>query len=240
LREARLYVPFEVFGPDDIDWANARIKKKELLVGAELIAPQAMLFLKMKEEGKILYGRDIRKEINIKTTWHEKIKALLVPFYIALLSVVVCIFSPKIALRMADKSVLYSIESFLYFLEKPVGRGIKKSFNEFEKEIKSLKRNVFNLIEIDLFLNFDYKKDAEFVKKAIKLKYDFQSEYRKLSRIEILKFCFRSFVFVNVVNWYAVVGADKYRIILKTIIILRTLFLLGLVILIVYCLNKFI
>lgn len=59
-KQARLYKPFEVFGPDDIDWRAGKVKRLDLLPGAVLVASQLTLFYKMKHEGKILLGRDIR------------------------------------------------------------------------------------------------------------------------------------------------------------------------------------
>ncbi|MCD6177918.1 nucleotidyltransferase domain-containing protein [bacterium] len=243
LRKTRLYVPFEVFGPEDIDWICGKIKKKEILLGAELIAPQSMLFLKMKYEGKVLYGRDIRKIIQVKKTWWEKIKSLLVPFWIALFSTTIALFFPKRALKMADKSVLYSIESFLYFLDKPIGKGVSLTFDEFRKEIKKIaktKSRIMGAVEVDFLLSFDYRKNTEFVKRAIQIKYNWPREYEKFSRPEILKFCWQSVFFTNTMNWHAILRSEKNRAVLKALIILRTLLLVVLIIGIIYYLNKFI
>ena len=243
LRETRLYVPFEVFGPEDIDWVHGKINKKELWLGARLVAPESMLFLKMKSEGKILYGRDIRKEIQVKRNLWEKLKALFIPFYVALTSVFVALFAPKTALKMADKSVIYSIESFLYFLDKPVGRGIHPTFKEFRKELKNttkIKYNMIDAVEIDFLLSTDYKKKSDFVKKAIEIKYNWQRKHKKFNRLGVLKFCWQSVLFTNTMNWQAILRADKNKIILKTIIILRTVLLIMLLVWIICCLGKFI
>lgn len=55
-KHARLYKPFDVFGPDDIDWRAGKVKRLDLLAGATLVASQLTLFYKMKHEGKILFG----------------------------------------------------------------------------------------------------------------------------------------------------------------------------------------
>ena len=230
LEKTKLYVPYEIFGPTDIDWIQGKIKRKDLMLGAKLVASQAMLFKKMKYEGKILYGRDIRKIIQAKASWWEKIKAILIPYHIALASVLTSLFVPKISLKMANKATIYSIESTLFFLDKPIGKGIKKATEEIEKEIKRkirYKRSILGTMEIDLVLNFNYQKllNFNFAKKALKLKYNWTKESTKFNRWKTLKFCWRSLFFVNAMNWYAILRADKHRIILKALFILRTILL---------------
>lgn len=232
LEKAKLYVPFEVFGPQDIDWEKGKIQKEGLEMGAKLVAPQAMLFKKMKHEGEILYGRDIRKEIEVEVSWWEKIKALLVPYNIALCSAILAPFLPKTALRLSDKSVIYSIESTLFFLDKPIGEGLKKSAKraarEVEKEIKYSPRwEVLKSLELDFILSFEYQKliDFDFAWKAIEVKYDVLSEEKTLSWGETLKFCWKSLIFVSGMNWYAILRADQNKLILKGLVVLRVVLL---------------
>jgi len=230
LEKTKLYVPYEVFGPADMDWVNGKIKRKDLLLGAKLVASQSMLFKKMKYEGKILWGRDIRKIIQAKASWWEKFKAILIPYHIALSSVLGALFVPKICLKMADKAAIYSIESVLFFLDKPIGKGIEKAAEKIEKEIKSkirYKHSFLGTMEIDLVLNFDYQKllNFNFAKEAIKLKYNWIGQSKRFSRWKTLKFCCRSLLFVNTMNWYAIFKADKHRIVLKLLFVLRTILL---------------
>ncbi len=233
LKETRLYVPFEVFGPNDIDWIHGRIKKKEIVLGAELVAPQSMLFLKMKSEGKILYGRDIRKVIQVRVTLWDKIKALLVPFYVACLAWLIAAFFPKTALKMADKAVLYSIESFLYFLDKPIGRGMYPALKEFRKELKDIakiKYSTMGAIEIDLLFSIDYKRNFDFAKKAIKIKYNWQREQKEFGRWDILKFCWQAVLFTNTMNWQAILKSDKNKTLLRFLVLFRSIALLALIV----------
>jgi len=239
LGKAKLYVPFEVFGPGDLDWERGKIKKKELAVGAKLIASQAMLFKKMKLEGKILYGRDIRKTIQIKISPWEKFKALLIPHHLAFCSIAIAPFLPKTALQIADKSIIYSVESVLFFLDKPIGKGVKRAVAEIEKDVKkglSYDCNIFNIAELDFLLSFDYAKllNFELAKKAIKLKYNWDQEYKKFNKWEVLKFCFMSLLFVDSMNWYAILRVDKYKMILKVLIFLRTILIFLIVWLLFY------
>ncbi|MCK4355109.1 nucleotidyltransferase domain-containing protein [Candidatus Parcubacteria bacterium] len=228
LKKTKLYVPYEVFGPQDIDWVSGEIKRKDLLLGAKLVASQAMLFKKMKSEGKILWGRDIRKVIQAEASWWEKIKAILIPYHLSMASLFGALLAPKISLKMADKAALYSLESTLFFLDKPIGGGIKKAAKEIEKGMKErikYKRNIFGAMEIDLALNFDYQKllNFNFASEAIKLKHNWPEESKDFNRWKTLKFCWRSLFFVNAMNLYAVWKADRHRLILKALFILRTI-----------------
>jgi len=230
LEKTKLYVPYEIFGPADIDWINGKIKRKDLLLGAKLVASQSMLFKKMKYEGKILWGRDIRRIIRTKANWWEKFKAILIPYHIALSSVLGALFVPKICLKMADKAVIYSIESVLFFLDKPIGKGIEKATEKIEKEIKEKVRYRYSFLgtmEIDLVLNFDYQKllNFNFAKEAIELKYNWVEQSRRFDRWKTLKFCCRSLLFVNTMNWYAIFKADRHRITLKLLFVFRTILL---------------
>jgi hypothetical protein len=235
LKETRLYVPFEVLGPNDIDWEKGEIKKKELLFGAKLVASQAMLFKKMKYEGKILYGRDIRKIIQVKASFWEKLKALLIPFYIALFSLLLALFFPKRALKLIDKAIIYSIESTLFFLKKPIGQGLIKASQNLEKELKKKirqKYKILGLMEFDFVLSFDYQKliNFDFAKKAIKLKYNWEEESQRFNRWEVLKFCWLGILFINTMNWYALLRSGKHKIILKFLFLLRVVILIILII----------
>lgn len=228
LKKTKLYVPFEVFGPEDIDWRKGKIKKKELLLGANLIASQAMLFKKMKYEGKILYGRDVRKSIRFKTNRWEKFKAIMIPFYMAVISSLTALIIPQMSLKFANKAVIYSIESILFFLDRPIGRGLEKATEEWERELKEkIKYKYMGVIEIDFIMNFDYRKlmNFNFAKQALKIKHNWKEESKKFGRWETLKFCWMSIFFINSMNWYSIIKSDKHRIILKSLFIFRVVIL---------------
>lgn len=239
LKKTELYVPYEVFGPKDIDWQNGQIRKKEFLLGAKLVASQAMIFKKMKIEGKILYGRDIRKVIEPKNNWWEKTKALLVPYHVALAAAFLSLIFPKIALKMAHKSAIYSVSSTLFFLDRPIGKGFKKEAEKLEKEIKTeypYQQGVLGVMEIDFILNFDYRKliNFDFAKEILKLKYNWREKSKKFDQWQTLKFSLRALSFVNSMNWYAILKADKNHFILTSLFILRTILVFLILLLIIY------
>ena len=243
LEKTKLYVPFQVFGPGDIEWSKSEIKEKSLILGAKLFASQAMIFKNMKYEGKILYGRDITREIQFKATLWEKIKALMIPFYIAFSSIFFSLIFPKSALKLADKSVIYSIGSTFFFLDKIGKKNLKENIKELEKEVHgffNLRANIFIAAELDFLLNFAYQNflDLKFLRDAINIKYNWQEENKKFNRWKIFKFCLKSLIFVNSMNWYSILRADKQRIFFKIFFALRTLILVFLICFLFYYLIK--
>ena len=143
ISKTKLYVPYEVFGPGDIDWVGGQIMRKDLLLGAKLVASQAMLFKKMK--------------------------AILIPFTMALLSSIAAPIVPKPALKVADKAAIY-------------------------------------FMEIDSVFSFDYRKlvHFDFAREATQLKYSWAEKSAEFGRWRTLQFCLRSLLFVNSMNWYAI------------------------------------
>lgn len=136
--QARLYKPFEVFGPNDLDWKNGRVLRPDLFWGAFWIASQLTLFYKMKTEGNMLYGRNILAEINPNRSAWEKFKALFIPQHLAFAAVLLALLLPKRAIGYATKAVLWELESalivrncFVVRREKQ-SRKLQQEISEFE------------------------------------------------------------------------------------------------------------
>jgi len=108
-KQVKLYKPFEVLGPEEIKWSEGRIESKDLGPFA-VIAPIHHFAKKIKHEGKILYGRDIRKEIMIKESLSDGLRAILIPYLLSLIAVPISLFLPGKALKYSTKAVLYSVD----------------------------------------------------------------------------------------------------------------------------------
>lgn len=188
-KQARLYKPFEVFGPNDIDWNEGLIKRLDLLPGAILVASQLTLLYKMKQEGKILFGRDIRPEINPRFTWWEKLKAIMVPQSIAFSSFILALILPQKATSYAVKALFYEVESVNIYQKSmiPPPQEKMKSFagaSQFENAF--LDRLRF-LLEKNLGLLSEQKLDL--LKKAATIKREGFHE----GRLQALSFCLVAF-----------------------------------------------
>lgn len=188
-KQTRLYKPFEVFGPKDIDWRRGMIKRLDLMPGAILVASQLTLLYKMKHEGRILFGRDIRKEIKPRFTLWEKLKSIWVPQSLSFIGVLLSPFLPKKAVGYAVKSIFYELESVSIVLKSKVGEK-EKLAGEFADSTSFNQRALDDLrffIEVKLGL---LKKDKLlFVEKAANVKrYGFEG-----GRVQAAKFCWKAF-----------------------------------------------
>jgi predicted nucleotidyltransferase len=201
--QARLYKPFEVFGPKDIDWRRGMIKRLDLLPGAFLVASQLTLLYKMKKEGKILFGRDIRKEIRPRFTLWEKLKSLFVPQSISFAALALSLLMPKKAVGYAVKAIFYEVESVNLFLQNKIPK--KGKLGAFAKATE-FRNQLLDDLRFCIELRFGLlgEQKLAFVKKAAAVKKNgFQG-----SRVAALRFCFNAF-------W--VIYSCNSSIILKTI-----------------------
>jgi predicted nucleotidyltransferase len=191
---ARLYAPFEVLGPEDVDWERGELKGSLLRLGADLVAPKFLLFIKMKTEGKVIYGRDITRVINPQVSWFDRVKAILVPHHLSFFSFLVSLFLPKMAARMATKAAIYSVESCLCYLKKPIGKGIDTAMADLEREIGHNK-----------WINIQHIKDVYELKYSGRLK-------DKFSRVQALTLSLKTFILVVKLNWWAVLHRLKDKL----------------------------
>lgn len=193
-KQVRLYKPFEVFGPNDIDWNRGMIKRLDLMPGAIMVASQLTLLYKMKHEGKILYGRDIRKLIKPRFTLWERLKAVWVPQSIGFAAVVFALILPKKSVAYASKAIFYEVESVNLFLK---GKIPKRKESEFANAT-AFKEGSLDYLRFYLEVRFELlpKQKLAFIKKAALIK----KQGFKGSRRDALKFCWKAFGIIYSVN----------------------------------------
>jgi hypothetical protein len=102
-------------------------------------------------------------------------------------------FAPRMAVKMAIKAAIYSVESCLYYLRKPIGRGIDAALLELEHEIGRSKYV-----------------SAEPFRRAYELKYVISD--LDVGRWESIKFCSRIFYEVVKLNWWAILSKLRQRL----------------------------
>lgn len=203
--KARLYKPFEVFAPGDIDWKRGFIRRLDLLPGAILVASQLTLLYKMKNEGKILFGRDIRGEINPYFSLWEKLKGILVPQTLAFISISLSLLLPKKAVGYAFKAVFYEMESALMLLEGKIPSR-KEAADGFSRAT-IFDDEFLNIIRFSIEQRFGIlpKQKKAFIFEAMRVK----KEGFHGGRLEAFSFCLHSFF---------VIYSSNTAIILKAII----------------------
>lgn len=168
-----LYTPIFVFGPEELDWVKGKILKKDLLPAAKIFASQASIFLNFKKEGRILFGRDIRKSIKVKASFWERWKGIWIPFYLVIFSLLVFPFSKKGAVKYATKAVLWGLDLSLIYLNKLI--------KEKDNQVRALRKAAtinFNISKISQVIKFGIRgkyylipeKDFDIVNESIKYK----------------------------------------------------------------------
>lgn len=115
-KNVKLYKPFEVLGPNDIDWSAGRISGAGLGIFAA-VAPVNQFAKKVKAEGKVLYGRNIISEIRVLESTPDRAKEILIPYVLSWSALIVSPFFPDKALGYSIKAVLYSISGQTALLE---------------------------------------------------------------------------------------------------------------------------
>jgi len=199
-KEAHLYVPIFVFPPGWLDWEKGRITRLRWKLPAVFFIHQSFIFQRFKEEGKILYGRDIRTQINPKISFWERWKAIQIPFWLSFFSLLVLLLMPKRAVKWATKAVLYELDSALDFLGKRP--------DEKTERISALNKEATSDVDIKLFevhfrisLSFFSKKDLEIFDEASDIKLGVIT----LSRVQSDAFVLRAFWFIVRTNWSVVI-----------------------------------
>lgn len=195
-----LYTPLFIFGPDDIDWEHGLARKESFLLGANLIASQATIFHKLKTEGKLYYGRDIRKCIRVRFTWWERWKGIVIPQYLTLFALLIMAFFPRRAVKYCNKAILWEIDSaLLYLLEtRKLPKEEKIHLLQEATEISSEMKHILKMIRLNVDISIRFMTGGEFniVQEALTQKIHGFSG----SAIDAFTYCLRCFWFILRLN----------------------------------------
>ena len=191
-----LYVPIFVFPPGWIDWEKGRFTRPLWRSAAIFFIHQAFILKRFKEEGKILWGRDIRPYIHPNINFWERWKAIQIPFWISLFSILILPISRQKALKYSTKAVLYELDSALDFVDSRA-----KAKEEKVADLKKTATFTIDLKFLNLYLSLALSllrsKDLEIFNTAANVK----SEEIYLTNKEKVKFVWKSFWFITQTNW---------------------------------------
>ncbi|MEM3556207.1 MAG: nucleotidyltransferase domain-containing protein [Candidatus Micrarchaeia archaeon] len=179
-KELRLYKPFEVVGPNDIDWRKGSINHPGLAWWSFFI-PKYLMARKIKYEGKVIYGRDIRKEIEVRNDFLDRVKGLFIPQILSLLSLPLLLISFDKAIKYSTKAAFYSVENQLYFLEA--------EFGSTDANVKKLRKKLGDVFSV------------RFMDEARRVKYDFEDVRRDWTKLDKVLYCIDAIIFVFYLNW---------------------------------------
>lgn len=195
-KTSHLYVPIFVFPPGWIDWEKGRFTRPLWRSAALLFIHQAFILKRFKEEGKILWGRDIRPYIHPNINFWERWKTIQIPFWISLFSVCILPVSRQKALKYSIKAVLYELDSALDFVDSKAAAKEDKIANLKKTAIFNLDLKFMNLY-LGLALSLLRARDLEIFNLASKIK----NKEIILTNKEKIKFVWRIFWFIIRTNW---------------------------------------
>jgi len=188
-QKVKLYKPFEVLGPNDIKWKEGKITSPGLGIFAA-IAPIYQFAKKVKREGRILYGRNILEEIEVKEDIIDKIKAVLIPFFLSIFAFPISILFPNKGLKYSIKAVLYGIDNQLAVLETNYA---KKLF----LNLKILRAELGEYYSVRL------------AKEALYAKKNFERMKSEWSYVDKVAFCFQAPIYITYNNILSFIGFFK-------------------------------
>ncbi len=191
-KKVGLYKPFEVLGPDDIRWSEGKIVGKKLGTFVAL-APVYQFAKKVKQEGRILYGRNILDEILIKESVVDIIKAFIVPYIISSLAFPLSFIMPDRALRYSIKAVLYAVDEQMALLET------------------SYAQRKFLRIRI-LRAQLGKYYSTRLAKEALYAKRNFQKIIEEWGYVDKIAFCFQAPFYILYNNFLSFIGLTKKRL----------------------------
>ncbi|MFH1181885.1 MAG: nucleotidyltransferase domain-containing protein [Candidatus Woesearchaeota archaeon] len=198
--QASLYTPLFVFGPGDLDWENGKVTNAALSIGANVIASQASIFHKFKTEGKIYYGRDIRKAIKPHFTLWEKLKGILIPQYLTAFSALIVWLFPKRAVKYCNKAILYAIDSAIIYLNDMRQHRVEDKIRLLQKAtVLSIdEKRKFEIINFGLKASMQMVPAREF--KIAEEALEYKIKGFSYGRIRALSYAYRCLWFVLRVN----------------------------------------
>lgn len=192
-----LFVPIFIFAKGEIDWQNGQLHSDNpmIKIGQALLIPQRKVFMRFKKEGKILFGRDIRKDIHIHLTLIDRLRSVIAPAFLSFMGFILSPFVPSKAEGYAVKALLYQIDDLFSALaeyksmarDQKIDKNQKMLLNEFTERLQK-----FIFIKLDHSKGMLKSKHFKLVDKAVAIKWG----ELKLSRLQVIGFTFRAWVFV--------------------------------------------
>lgn len=119
-KKALLFTPIFVLGPNEMDWQHAKVMNEEWKLWSWLLVSSHTTFLKIKHEGQVLYGRDIRPLIPEKWSWWDRWKGLCMPVYLSLIAILIVPILRVYGVKYACKALIWDLDAGLIYLKKLV------------------------------------------------------------------------------------------------------------------------
>lgn len=170
--------PFFVLSKDQIDTIKGKIKDSRIQFVTSIFDSIAVFAAKIKQTGSTIYGENLIKELYVNRSTVEKIKAMIAPAWLVLVSFIVFPIDAKLALSHSTKATFWACEDALFFLEHDL--------SSIDNEIRTLNK----LLQNDCSVQFSH------VREAIKLKPMLKSGI-KIEKGLIIRFLYQTPLFIK-------------------------------------------
>lgn len=168
-------MPLYVFSLRELDIAKAKVRDPKIMLLTTFVGAVDSILYNLKYSSKIIYGRNLLKQIQPRFSFYEKIKMAVQPYYLILFSLLYLLISPKQSVKHAMKACFWEAEFDLMLLHKKLG-SYRKNEKAYEKIFFLSTKNIKHL-----------RKTIAYRKKYEKL---------KISRTKAIKYIFNSLVFI--------------------------------------------
>lgn len=180
--------PFFVLAKDQIKADRGEIRDAKIMLVTSIFDSIAIFATKLKQTGCTIYGEDILKELNINRSTTEKMKALMAPLWLILMSFAVFPLDASLALDHSIKATLWACEDALFYLDQ--------NLSSMKNEILVLEK----ILSDRGLIKFDH------AEQALKLRLE-RREGMKIEKGQVARFLLRTSFFVRSLYGHAVAPA---------------------------------
>lgn len=134
--------PFFVLSRDQIDLEKGIIRNARIRFVTSIFDSIAIFAAKIIDTGSVIYGENLLSQLHVNRSPAEKVKAMLAPFWLVLMSFAIFPIDDKLALSHSVKATLWACEDTLFFIDEKLAST--------ETEVKKLKIILSDFGDIDL------------------------------------------------------------------------------------------
>jgi len=141
--------PFFVLSKDQIEIDRGEIRDPRIGLVTSIFDSIAIFATKMKQTGSTIYGEEIIQKLHVKRSTTEKMKALLAPLWLTLMSIIVFPVDESLALDHSIKATLWACEDALFYLDQNLS-SIKNEILLLENILSNRRPTSFDHVQLAL------------------------------------------------------------------------------------------
>jgi predicted nucleotidyltransferase len=171
--------PFFVLARDQIRVERGEIRDARIMFVTSIFDSIAVFATKMKQTGCTIYGEDILKDLDITRSSSQKMKALIAPLWLIIMSLAVFPLDASLAMDHSIKATLWACEDVLFYLDHSLS-SMKNEVTTLKKILPDCGSNKFDHAEHALRLRLDQEAGTK-TKKGLVVRFLLRTPYFVLS-----------------------------------------------------------